>query len=103
MKTRFYNVYLIKFGNLPYYKIGIAKNVLARIVDLEIGSPFDLELICSAKIEDAYVIEQALHRKFWNLRKKGEWFQLAKTDVDFIKNALETLDNKTETEKKYNL
>jgi len=95
-------VYLIQCGNLPYYKIGITRNLSKRINQMEIGVPLELKVISYFIIDNAYEVEQALHRKFFKLRKKREWFELEKKDVNFIKNALSVLGNKTESEKRHN-
>lgn len=58
-------------------KIGKAKNVDSRVLDLQCACPFELELRgtlkCSSE-KHAYKVENDLHHAFRNYRRKGEWF-----------------------------
>jgi len=69
-------VYLIRGGS--YCKIGITKDVKARLSSLRTSNPLELELLCSygAKNKDSREIESYLHEEFKEYRRKGEWFEL---------------------------
>jgi hypothetical protein len=58
-------------------KIGFARNVEARLAELQIGNP--RKLIVRAKIGpmspgQAAALESAFHKKFSTCRLRGEWF-----------------------------
>ena len=76
-------VYVLKAG--PYYKIGVSSNVDKRIKQLSALPPFDLELVCLLQPDDMYTLERELHIRFAEKRKRGEWFTLDDTDVEWIK------------------
>jgi hypothetical protein len=56
-----------------HIKIGTAKDVAARIADLQVATPFRLELI--GKVEGGRALEQKLHRKLEKFCVGGEWFK----------------------------
>jgi hypothetical protein len=57
-----------------YVKIGRARNVAARMHELQTGCPFELKLLAvlSTNPED----ETSFHRRFARDRRHGEWFAL---------------------------
>lgn len=79
-------VYLIKMGDS--YKIGISRNPEQRLKEFT-KLPYPLEQICMQKVNNYYIIEEELHNKFVDKRKRGEWFDLNESDIDFIKSYLE--------------
>lgn len=87
--TSGYGVYLITDGE--YVKIGVAKDVFARIQDLQIGNARKLTLIIYEKFANAYEIECMLHSKFSNKRIIGEWFDIF-DEVKKIKSIKELLE-----------
>ena len=95
-------LYVIRLGNLPYYKIGYTQHLETRLTFLENGLPLQIELIVSYQSEQAKDIENALHCKFAKKRTHGEWFKLSKEDITLLKNSfkknphnpfIHTLDN----------
>lgn len=85
-------VYLIQSGYTGPIKIGVAKDVNARLCGLQVGNPIELKLITSigpfnrAKAE---ALEKQLHRKFKHKHVRGEWFSrtidlssITETDID---------------------
>lgn len=68
------HVYLIRSGD--YHKIGIAKNVKARMLSLDTSNPMPIELIESHKCKQARKVERYLHDKYAEQRVKLEWFKL---------------------------
>jgi len=77
-------VYLINCQQ--FYKIGIANDVQSRLAQLATGNPFDLEVLAIFGFANASPVETALHQRFANTRKHGEWFSLSENDIqDFLK------------------
>jgi hypothetical protein len=74
-----------------FYKIGIASDVQSRLAQLATGNPFELELLAAYGFENANPIEIALHQRFSNNRKKGEWFSLDNYDLDLLANVCMSL------------
>jgi hypothetical protein len=66
-------VYFIKSND--FVKIGIAGNPVARLGDLQVGSPVALELL--GVIPGNRSIEQSIHQMLSHYRVRGEWFQWA--------------------------
>jgi hypothetical protein len=78
-------IYLIQSLEDGYYKIGISKNPNKRIKQLQTGNSSPLKLINYYKTDFAEKIEGNLHRKYKNLHKEGEWFDLSiEQEVSFI-------------------
>jgi len=77
-------VYLLKGDNL--YKIGATTNLKQRLKDIKYKNDFDINLVSHIQTKDMFVLEKYLHNKFSEKRKKYEWFELNKEDVDFIKS-----------------
>lgn len=71
-----WNVYFIKAGE--YLKIGIAKDVKARLSTLQTGNPIRFELcgiVDNLSRTQAMHYEKKLHRFYRNCRVNGEWFR----------------------------
>lgn len=77
------HVYLIECNGA--YKIGIAKNLKARITSMQSGSPLPLTLVHSIKTKSMEVLETELHNRFASKRIDREWFRLGTADVEYIK------------------
>lgn len=56
-------------------KIGFTTNVAQRVANLQIGSPYKLEIL--GTLEGDMIVERALHTRFQNYHMNGEWFSLA--------------------------
>lgn len=74
-------VYVIGGGGL--YKIGASQNVEHRLIDLQVGSPVPLKVVCVIKTTQYTHIslERALHRRLVDKRRHGEWFDLDESDL----------------------
>ena len=62
-----------------YLKIGVARDVLNRFLDLQGASPFELDLVWCARCPSrsaAFTLEKQLHEQFARQRVRGEWFTL---------------------------
>lgn len=75
-------VYLLKSDQ--YYKIGMSKDVDARMLQISPKLPVPPELIHIIKTEDMRQLEEALHKQFNHFRVNGEWFKLDQNSVDLI-------------------
>ena len=75
-------LYLIKCQQ--FVKIGVANHVESRLAQLSTGNPFPLEVLAVYGFDDAEIAERAIHQRFANSRKRGEWFDLGNTaEADF--------------------
>ncbi|MFW6246585.1 MAG: GIY-YIG nuclease family protein [bacterium] len=70
-------VYLIQSLENSCYKIGISKNPYKRVKQLQTGNSSKLKLIECYPSHHANIIEKTLQRRYNNLRKQGEWFDLS--------------------------
>jgi len=75
-------LYLMESGQA--IKIGISKNPEDRLKQLAIGNS-DIKLIFKKLYKNAAKKEESLHKRFGNKRIYGEWYSLAKEDIDYIK------------------
>lgn len=73
--NRHEQVYFIQPAGMPFVKIGYGIDPQKRVMDGQVWSPFDLEIIalCPGGCE----VESAYHRKFANYRIRGEWFRMS--------------------------
>jgi predicted GIY-YIG superfamily endonuclease len=75
-------VYFVKSKAHPQMlKIGKAKDVAARIAQLQTGCPYELKLVGSLRCKSemhAAGIEQLAHRVFKHARRRGEWFEYSR-------------------------
>ena len=65
-------IYVISAVGTEYVKIGIAKNPIKRMNDLQIGVPMLLVLIAVA--DWPHAMEKRIHRVLADHRVRGEWF-----------------------------
>lgn len=77
-------LYLIKCQQ--FVKIGVANDVQNRIAQLSTGNPFKLELLAVFAFESANTVEAALHQRFLDKRKRGEWFVLSLQELRTLRN-----------------
>ena len=78
-------IYLIQSLENGYYKIGKSKNPNKRIEQLQTGNSSELKMISTYQSDGfSNKIEKVLHRKYFHLKKEGEWFELSiKEEVEF--------------------
>jgi hypothetical protein len=75
-------VYLIRYGE--YHKIGIAKNVRERIVQMQVGLPEVVTIVHTIPTNNMIRAETMLHERYAAYRVRGEWFRLSEDHLDFI-------------------
>ena len=81
------NIYLMRTE--AYTKIGIAENVNKRLMSLNNSNPTGITLIDSWDYaEQAYEVEQYLHKKYKKYNKSLEWFCLTQEHIDEISKQL---------------
>ena len=73
-------VYLIRKKNESKYKIGISKNPITRIKQLQTGSDSELVLINVYKTENSIKVEKTLHNIYSHNNLNLEWFDLSLED-----------------------
>lgn len=76
-------IYFIRAGQ--FIKIGFTtKMPWARMAELQVGNPEEMTMLffLPGTIEQ----EKDFHRKFYQLRARGEWFRLAPELVEFIES-----------------
>lgn len=76
-------IYFIRC-NAPqaFIKIGIARELANRLSMLQIGCPYDIDVV--ATMPGNRAAEAALHERFAHLRERGEWFREAPDLLDFV-------------------
>lgn len=67
------NLYFIQCSQGGYIKIGLAKNVDARLESLQTGNPFRLSIIGVIENIDPS-LEKKLHKKYSKYHVLNEWF-----------------------------
>lgn len=76
-------IYLITCNKTKSCKIGFSNNPQNRLIQLQTGNPFPLEL--TSVIEGTIKDEQLLHKKFKNFKLAGEWFDYNEEIKDYFK------------------
>lgn len=74
MRHLYYIAYPPELDGARWVKIGRAKVVTRRVTQLQIGSPYPLEVLAVAWGEGRR--ERAVHAAFAQYRGSGEWFRL---------------------------
>ena len=84
-KSREGFVYLLQ-GESSLYKIGKARDVNKRVLEISPKMPFDPILLHTIKCDDYTAAEAGIHSQFNHLRVNGEWFRLGTDDVSMIQS-----------------
>lgn len=82
------NIYIAKLWELNIYKIGVSQNVNRRLRDLNAASPFEVVLVQSTSVSNAYDLELKIHETYKSDSLKGEWFHFTNNDVTSITNLI---------------
>lgn len=75
----FPNIYIIRGG--PYYKIGIAQDLKARLAAFGTHCPHKCSVVFSLRSAIARGIEGDIHDDLAQYRVHGEWFKLTKCQL----------------------
>ena len=86
-------VYLITASEFSgIFKIGKTNDVSRRIADLQTGCPYKLFAFREFSVSNPTAVEIMLHAFFHKKRHEGEWFSLNETDIMYIDEALEGIE-----------
>jgi hypothetical protein len=55
-------------------KVGVTRNVAARLKSLQVGNPDKLRVVFSQHVSNCIFVEQATHATLAATRQSGEWF-----------------------------
>ena len=72
--------YAIRAVGYPMVKLGIAKDPLKRLSELQIGSFAPLRLELAVWAEDVLALEAAWHKRHRGRRQHGEWFRIGEAE-----------------------
>jgi hypothetical protein len=79
-------VYFVQSPATGHIKIGVTRDVTARLAALQTIVPGGVELVLT--VGGGVQMERELHAKFRNARRNGEWFERNGDVEDFIRDAL---------------
>lgn len=74
-------VYILSVNDSDLYKIGVTKNIIGRIKQLNTGNPFEFSIYDFYVTENHHNLESILHDKLKERKFRGEWFLLTKEEV----------------------
>ena len=88
-------VYIFECGGK--YKIGVSKDVQRRKKELD-KRPYPCNIVyISSSTKYAYEVEQHIHLGLNHCRIDGEWFNISKETVEFLKEEIEIVINEYES------
>jgi hypothetical protein len=73
-------IYLIRCNE--FVKIGISSDIEYRLSNLQVGNPYQLQLLHKIECEKASLVEGLLHSRFSRSYERGEWFIMTDEDVE---------------------
>lgn len=78
-------VYFIRQAEDEIFKIGMTNRTpKSRLDQLQVTSPFELNIFGFIKAINARKVERQLHKKFRDYRLNGEWFNLSEQQVEHV-------------------
>ena len=83
-----YIAYIDDSNSSRFYKIGLARNVDARIKQHQTSIPFDLKIAMSFYVSNMKQKEMELHVLFSSKNVRGEWYLLDNDDLEIIKKGI---------------
>lgn len=87
--------YIYLIGSLKYgfVKIGYSKNPHKRLKEIQVGCPFEVNILSVAK--GNMLKEKLIHKKYSKYKSFGEWFFI-KGEVELmVKKEMDRISNKT--------
>lgn len=63
-----------------------------RMKQLQTGASDVLSLVHSFRTSNMMLLERMLHKRYWQCRKKGEWFAMSDEEIAGFANACEKLE-----------
>lgn len=80
-------VYILKCNE--FFKIGrTERSVMSRIKDMQVGNPYEVELVFCIPTRNPTLLEEKIHEMFKASRRSGEWFRLYKEDFEALEGWL---------------
>ena len=86
-------LYIIE-SNTNLYKIGISKNPVKRLKQLQTGNGTKLRLVQMFLVPNERLLERKIHSMLWqckSMNQKSEWFLLSSDALDWLISYLMTL------------
>ncbi len=78
-------VYLLQSSESGLYKIGVSKNPVKRIKQLQTGNAEKISMINSYKTDIPFILEKSLKNFYITYHVKGEWFKLSiEQELEFL-------------------
>jgi predicted alpha/beta hydrolase len=86
-------VYLIGYrdGSQWHVKIGIARNPVRRLTQLQTGNSHQLSILKAISAVAPRQVEAGLHRQFAHYRRSGEWFLLDDAQLRLLEQVMDRL------------
>jgi hypothetical protein len=75
-------LYVIGRPGLAVVKIGVTRNLVARLKSIQTGSPIPLSVLWWHP--GSYDLEEQVHREFREFRMEGEWFDFGVEEPDIL-------------------
>ncbi len=66
-------IYVLSIGD-GAQKIGISDDPIGRLAMLQTGNPYRMTVILSLEVDNALMVERAVHKELARFRIHGEWF-----------------------------
>ena len=88
--------YIYVYETQRLFKIGYTLNIENRYKKYVTENPYKIEKIIETKVNNAFKVEQLLHKLFKDKRHRGEWFKLNFDDVGFIESLIDYNDIRSE-------
>jgi len=80
-------IYAIGTVGQPFVKIGVSRDVRARLCGLQTANPNELRVIAAIREELGWT-EWGMHQRFQRYRARGEWFRLEGDLRDWLQHRL---------------
>jgi hypothetical protein len=89
-------MYVIHAKSTIFYKVGISKNPISRLSELQTGCPFKLILIGTWYFREPSKMEKYIHLdlKKSGVHERGEWFRFEEKEINEFKKELNELSHK---------
>lgn len=79
------SIYLIECHD--FVKVGIADKPASRLIELQVGCPYELRLLASFAVRQSAAAERRLHELWKQYEVRGEWFRPPAGELAWAVNA----------------
>ena len=83
-------IYFVQAGEKGPVKVGLSKNPMSRVKQLQTSNPHTLKLL--GIIPGDRETEEMIHDKFEDHRLEGEWFEPTNELIDIVRSLLDDQD-----------